>query len=65
MYGVHAATTTLPMVADFAYGAGAANPQKASLLAMYGTYTAIPLIIALHMALSRIPFPAHKKKKTH
>lgn len=44
-------------------GAGAGNPQQGALLAMYGAYLVIPLLIALTMAASRIPFPAAKKKK--
>ena len=63
MYGVHAATTVIPMLADFYYGQGKHNPQKELLCAIYGTYLVFPLLIALTMAFSRIPFPAEKKKK--
>ncbi|GBF96209.1 hypothetical protein Rsub_08754 [Raphidocelis subcapitata] len=63
MYGVHAATTVLPMLAEFHHGGGAANPQKGALLAMYGAYAAVPMLLALDMAVSRVPFPAAKKKK--
>ncbi len=63
MYGIHAATSTIPMLAEYAYGAGAKNPHKTTLLAIYGCYCAFPLIIALSMAMTRIPFPADKKKK--
>ena len=63
MYGVHAATTVVPMLADFYMGAGKSNPHKEVLLAMYGAYFVLPLLIALTMAFSRIPFPAEKKKK--
>jgi ABC-type phosphate transport system permease subunit len=63
MYGVHAATTVVPMLADFYYGQGRHNPQKELLCAIYGTYLVFPLLIALTMAFSRIPFPAEKKKK--
>ncbi|KAI8470014.1 MAG: transmembrane protein 6/97 [Monoraphidium minutum] len=65
MYGVHAATTVLPMLAEFAYSPeGAANPKKQVLLAMYGAYAVVPMLLALNMALCRVPFPAAKKKKT-
>jgi hypothetical protein len=65
MYGVHAATTVLPMLAEFAYSPeGAANPQRGALLAIYGAYAVIPMLLALNMAVSRVPFPAAKKKKT-
>lgn len=63
MYGVHAATTVVPMLADFYYGQGQNSPTKETLCAIYGTYLVIPLLIALTMAFSRIPFPAEKKKK--
>ena len=63
MYGVHAATTVLPMLAEFQLGAGAANPKKGALLAMYGAYAAVPMLLALDMAMRRVPFPAAKKKK--
>jgi hypothetical protein len=63
MYGVHAATTVLPMLAEFQYGAGAGNPQKGALLAMYGAYAAVPMLLALNMVFSQVPFPAAKKKK--
>lgn len=61
MYGVHAATTVVPMLAEFHHGDGgraAANPQRALLLAMYGAYLVVPLALALDMALRREPFPA-------
>lgn len=61
MYGVHAATTVIPMLAEFQ---ASDNPQKASLLAMYGAYAAIPMLLALNMAASQVPFPAARKKKT-
>lgn len=63
MYGIHAATTVVPMLADFWYGAGAANPQKELLMGIYGSYLVFPLLIALTMAFSRVPFPIAKKKK--
>lgn len=63
MYGVHAATTVVPMLADFYYGQGRHSPTKEILCAIYGTYLVFPLLIALTMAFSRIPFPAEKKKK--
>lgn len=63
MYGVHAATTVVPMLADFYYGQGRDNPQKELLCAIYGAYLVFPLLIALTMAFSRIPFPAERKKK--
>jgi ABC-type phosphate transport system permease subunit len=63
MYGVHAATTVVPMLADFYYGQGRNSPQKEVLCMIYGTYLVIPMLIALTMAFSRIPFPAEKKKK--
>jgi hypothetical protein len=63
MYGVHAATTVVPMLADFYYGQGKDSPQKEVLCLIYGTYLVFPLLIALSMACSRIPFPAEKKKK--
>jgi len=44
-------------------GAGAANPNRQTCMAIYGAYFVIPLLIALHMGFSRIPFPAAKKKK--
>jgi hypothetical protein len=63
MYGVHAATTVVPMLADFYYGQGRHSPQKQLLCGIYGAYLVFPLLIALSMAASRIPFPAEKKKK--
>jgi hypothetical protein len=63
MYGVHAATTVVPMLADFYYGQGRNNPQKELLCGIYGIYLVLPMLIALTMAFSRIPFPAEKKKK--
>jgi hypothetical protein len=63
MYGVHAATTVVPMLADFYYGQGRNSPHKEVLCMIYGTYLVIPMLIALTMAFSRIPFPAEKKKK--
>jgi hypothetical protein len=51
------------MLADFYMGAGKSNPNKEVLLAMYGAYFVMPLLIAFTMAFSRIPFPAEKKKK--
>ncbi|KAF6255027.1 hypothetical protein COO60DRAFT_1537625, partial [Scenedesmus sp. NREL 46B-D3] len=63
MYGVHAATTVVPMLADFYYGQGRNSPQKEQLCLIYGTYLVFPLLIALTMACSRIPFPSDKKKK--
>eukprot|EP00879_Flechtneria_rotunda_P005752 GHRR01006053.1.p1 GENE.GHRR01006053.1~~GHRR01006053.1.p1 ORF type:complete len:169 (+),score=7.73 GHRR01006053.1:597-1103(+) len=64
MYGVHAATTVVPMLADFWYGQGRHSPQKELLCLIYGTYLVFPMLIALVMAFSRIPFPTDKKKKT-
>ena len=64
MYGVHAATTVVPMLAEFWAGTeAAANPARATLCAIYGAYLIIPLLIALDMAARRIPFPAQRKKK--
>jgi hypothetical protein len=64
MYGVHAATTVLPMLAEFAYSEeGRTNPKRTELLAIYGAYAVIPMLLALNMAASRVPFPAAKKKK--
>jgi hypothetical protein len=63
MYGTHAATTVVPMLAEFYYGKGQTNPQKEVLCLIYGTYLVFPLLIAFSMACSRIPFPAEKKKK--
>ena len=31
---------------------------------MYGAYAVIPMLLALNMAVCRVPFPAAKKKKT-
>ncbi len=64
MYGVHAATTTIPMLADFWFGVGVANPNKMQLMVIYGAYFAFPALIALTMACTRIPFPSDKKRKT-
>jgi hypothetical protein len=50
-------------LADFYYGQGRHNPQKELLCAIYGAYFVFPLLIALTMAFSRIPFPAERKKK--
>lgn len=33
------------------------------LLAMYGAYALVPMLLALNMAVCRVPFPAAKKKK--
>ena len=63
MYGVHAATSTIPALADIAYGAGTQNPNQTLLLAIYGAYFVMPALIALTMARTRIPFPTPKKKK--
>lgn len=63
MYGVHTATTLVPILAEFAYGGGRSNPKKGALIAIYATYAIIPLLLALQMACCRVPFPAEKKKK--
>ncbi|KAF8061061.1 tmem97 [Scenedesmus sp. PABB004] len=62
-YGVHAATTVVPMLADIWAGAGAGNPQREALGLIYAAYLAFPLLIAASMAASRVPFPADRKKK--
>jgi hypothetical protein len=62
MYGVHAATTVVPMLAEFY--ADKANPKRGELMAMYGAYFVVPLLLALDMAARRVPFPAARKKKT-
>jgi hypothetical protein len=41
---------------------GRDSPHKEVLCMIYGTYLVIPMLIALTMAFSRIPFPAEKKK---
>ncbi|KIZ02554.1 Transmembrane protein 97 [Monoraphidium neglectum] len=64
MYGVHAATTVLPMLAEFHLASHITAAQKQALIAMYGAYAVIPMLLALNMALCRVPFPAAKKKKT-
>jgi hypothetical protein len=51
------------MLADILYGTGAASPTKELLACIYGTYLVFPLLIALVMAASRVPFPAERKKK--
>ena len=46
MYGVHAATTVVPMLAHFWAGPGAAaNPARGALVAIYAAYLAVPLLI--------------------
>jgi hypothetical protein len=34
-----------------------------SIVDIYGAYVVFPLLIALNVAFSRIPFPAEKQKK--
>lgn len=64
MYGAHAATTLVPILAELALSEqGRANPKRAELLAIYGAYLAMPLAIAVSMAAARIPFPSERKKK--
>jgi hypothetical protein len=64
MYGAHAATTLVPILAELALSdLGKRNPQRGQLLMIYGAYLAVPLAIAVSMAASRIPFPSERKKK--
>lgn len=64
MYGAHAATTLVPILAEIAFSEqGRANPKRAELLAIYGAYLAVPLAIALSMASARVPFPSPGRKK--
>jgi hypothetical protein len=63
-YGTHAATTLVPILAELAFSPlGRSNPNRGQLLLIYGVYLAMPLAIAVSMALSRIPFPSERKKK--
>jgi hypothetical protein len=64
MYGAHAATTLVPILAELAFSVqGKANPKRTELLAIYGAYLLIPLAISVSMATARIPFPSERKKK--
>lgn len=64
MYGAHAATTLVPILAELAFSdEGRGNPRRAELLAIYGCYLAVPLAISVSMAAARIPFPSERKKK--
>lgn len=63
MYGAHAATTVVPMLAEF--WSHAANPGRWSLVAMYGTYALVPLLLALDMARrpDADPFGGARKRR--
>lgn len=61
-YGSHTATTVWAILYEFALSKEIDNNTKATLICLYYPYFLIPLILAIHMAFTEIPFPDKSKK---
>lgn len=62
MYGVHVATTLVPILADIIAGPEGGR-HKTTLAAIYLPYFVLPLALALRMAVMADPFPQSESKK--
>eukprot|EP00798_Chlamydomonas_sp_ICE-L_P018166 gene18166-24598_t len=60
IYGVHVATTMIPILGDFMMSF---SPPKWQLAAIYSPYFFIPLMLAIRMAAMENPFPCSSSKK--
>ena len=60
-YGVHVATTVLPILLETLLGTRNTSMEKVILSGFYLPYLMIPLILALYMAINPTPFPKVKR----
>jgi hypothetical protein len=62
-YGVHVATTVVPIVAETVFRDKNTLQEKAILCGFYLPYFIIPFALALYMAFNETPFSKGKSKK--
>jgi len=62
-YGMHVATTVWGILAEFIFSKSITDQEKLTLFAFYVPYLIIPLLLALYMCFTEVPFPGKKQKK--
>ena len=63
LYGSHTATTVWAILYEFGLSKDIDNTTRITLISLYYPYFLIPLILAIHMSMTEIPFPAKNKKE--
>jgi len=63
LYGSHTATTVWALLYEFGLSKDIDNTTRITLISLYYPYFLIPLILAIHMSMTEIPFPDKNKKE--
>ena len=63
VYGIHVATTVLPILATIVFSSYNTTSEKLLLTSFYAPYFIIPLVLAIYMILYEDPFATKDKKK--
>jgi hypothetical protein len=61
-YGVHVATTLVPILAEIVFSSYLTDAEKLTLVGFYYPYLLIPAMFAVFMALNPLPFGKTEKK---
>lgn len=59
-YGIHAATTLVPIMTAHVSGPQA-SPFPVKVCLMYFPFFLVPMLLAVYMAVTPLPFPVHNK----